>query len=221
MKKKILLCLALLLCGCQTKQEVVSNENSSIVYEIFPYSFYDSDSNGVGDLKGITSKLDYIQSLGAGYIWLTPISQSPTYHKYDVVDYMSIDTIFGTIDDFDNLVSEANNRNIGIIFDLVLNHTSSKHPWFKQAQSDLLNNRCEEEGNMCNWYNFSTEKKANYTLMGGGYYYESGFWSEMPDLNLDEPKVRDEIEKIVKFWIDHGVSGFRLDAPYHYYNGNT
>ena len=220
MKKKILLCLALLLCGCQTKQEVVSNENSSIVYEIFPYSFYDTDSNGVGDLKGITSKLDYIQSLGAGYIWLTPISQSTTYHKYDVVDYMSIDKQFGTMEDFDELVSEAKNRNIGIVFDLVLNHTSSNHPWFEQAQDDLLKNRCNEEGNMCNWYNFSKEKKTGYTIMGGGYYYESVFWSGMPDLNLDEPAVRDEIEKIVKFWIDRGVSGFRLDAPYHYYNGN-
>ena len=221
MRKKLLLCITLLLCGCQSKQEIVSNENSSIVYEIFPYSFYDSDGNGVGDLNGIIEKLDYIQSLGAGYIWLTPISQSMTYHKYDVVDYMSIDSIFGTIENFETLVSEAKTRNIDIVFDLVLNHTSSKHPWFKQAQDDLLNNRCNEKASMCNWYNFSTEKKTGYTLMGGGYYYESVFWSEMPDLNLDEPAVREEIKKIVKFWIDKGVKGFRLDAPYHYYNGNV
>ena len=218
--KKLLLCLALLLCGCQVKEEV-SNENSSIVYQIFPYSFNDSDGNGVGDINGITSKLDYIQSLGAGNIWLTPISKSPTYHKYDVIDYMSIDPLFGTIEDFDKLVEEANNRNIGIVFDLVLNHTSSKHPWFIQAKEDLLNNRCDNEDAKCNWYNFSTEKKADYTMLGSGYYYESGFWSEMPDLNLDEPKVRKEIEKIVQFWIEHGVSGFRLDAPYHYYGGNA
>ncbi|MGN1344888.1 MAG: alpha-amylase family glycosyl hydrolase, partial [Traorella sp.] len=97
MKKVLLyLCLALLLCSCQKQEESVSNENSSIVYEIFPYSFYDTDENGVGDLKGITEKLDYIQDLGAGYIWLTPISQSPSYHKYDVVDYMSVDSLFGT-----------------------------------------------------------------------------------------------------------------------------
>ena len=218
--KKLLLCLALLLCGCQVKEEV-SNENSSIVYQIFPYSFNDSDGNGVGDINGITNKLDYIQSLGAGNIWLTPISESPTYHKYDVIDYMSIDPLFGTIEDFDKLVEEANNRNIGIVFDLVLNHTSSKHPWFIQAKEDLLNNRCDNEDSKCNWYNFSTEKKADYTMLGSGYYYESGFWSEMPDLNLDEPKVRKEIEKIVQFWIEHGVSGFRLDAPYHYYGGNA
>ena len=218
--KKLLLCLALLLCGCQMKEEV-SNENSSIVYQIFPYSFNDSDGNGVGDINGITSKLDYIQSLGVGNIWLTPITESPTYHKYDVIDYMSIDPLFGTIEDFDKLVEEANNRNIGIVFDLVLNHTSSKHPWFIQAKEDLLNNRCDNEDSKCSWYNFSTEKKADYTMLGNGYYYESGFSSEMPDLNLDEPKVREEIEKIVQFWIGHGVSGFRLDAPYHYYGGNA
>lgn len=218
--KKLLLCLALLLCGCQSNKEI-SNENSSIVYQIFPYSFNDSDGNGVGDINGITSKLDYIQSLGTGSIWLTPISESPTYHKYDVIDYMSIDPLFGTIEDFDKLVEEANERNIGIVFDLVLNHTSSKHPWFIQAKEDLLNNRCDEEGSMCNWYNFTTEKKNGYTMLGSGYYYESGFWSEMPDLNLDEPKVREEIEKVVQFWIEHGVSGFRLDAPYHYYGGNA
>ena len=218
--KKLLLCLALLLCGCQSKEEV-SNENSSIVYQIFPYSFYDSDGNGVGDINGITKKLDYIQSLGAGSIWLNPISESPTYHKYDVIDYMSVDPIFGTIEDFDTLVEEANSRNIGIIFDLVLNHTSSKHPWFIQAKEDILNNRCDEEDSKCSWYNFTNEKKNGYTMMGNGYYYESGFWSEMPDLNLDEPKVREEIEKVVQFWIDHGVKGFRLDAPYHYYGGNA
>lgn len=219
--KKLLLCLALLLCACQKKEEVVSNENSSIVYEIFPYSFYDTDENGVGDLKGITEKLDYIQSLGAGYIWLTPITKSPTYHKYDVVNYMEVDPMFGNLEDFDTLVSEAEKRNIGIVFDLVLNHTSSQHPWFIQAKEDVQNNRCEEEGNMCDWYNFSSEKKTGYTSMGKNQYYESVFWSEMPDLNLDNEEVRQEIEKIVKFWIDHGVAGFRLDASLHYYGGNA
>lgn len=218
--KKLLLCFVLLLCGCQSKIEV-SNENSSIVYQIFPYSFRDSDGNGVGDLNGITSQLDYIQSLGAGYIWMTPVSESTTYHKYDVVNYTSIDPQFGTMEDFDQLITEANNRNIGIVLDLVLNHTSSKHPWFIQAQKDIINNRCEEEDSKCNWYNFTKEKKTGYTMMGGGYFYESVFWSGMPDLNLDEPKVREEIEKVIHFWIEHGVSGFRLDAPYHYYNGNA
>lgn len=217
--KKIILCLVLLLCGCQAKEEV-SNKNSSIVYQIFPYSYHDSDGNGVGDLKGIINKLDYIQSLGAGSIWLTPISESPTYHKYDVVDYMSVDPIFGTIEDFDLLVKEASHRNIDIVFDLVLNHTSSMHPWFIQAKQDVLNNRNDEESKS-KWYNFTTENKTGYTMLGKGYYYESEFWSEMPDLNLDEPKVRDEIEKIVQFWINHGVKGFRLDAPYHYYGGNA
>ncbi len=217
--KKIILCLMLLLCGCQTKEQI-TNTNSSIVYEIFTYSYSDSDGNGVGDLKGITNKLDYIQSLGAGSIWLTPITKSPTYHKYDVVDYLSVDPIFGTIEDFDLLVEEAGNRNIDIIFDLVLNHTSSSHPWFIEAKEDVLNNYYGEDSK-ANWYNFTTENKSGYTMLGNGYYYESGFWSEMPDLNLDEQKVRDEIEKIVEFWIGHGVKGFRLDAPYHYYGGNA
>ncbi|MGN1344032.1 MAG: alpha-amylase family glycosyl hydrolase, partial [Traorella sp.] len=109
----------------------------------------------------------------------------------------------------------------GIVLDLVLNHTSSQHPWFIQAKNDFMNDECDKEGSMCNWYNFSTEKKTGYTSLGNNKYYESVFWSEMPDLNLDELAVREEIEKIVKFWIDHGVSGFRLDAPYHYYNGNV
>lgn len=220
MRKWLLLTLILLLTAC-SNQTKVSNENSSIVYEIFPYSYYDSDNNGVGDLKGITAKLDYIQSLGVGQIWLTPVSDGASYHMYDVVDYKNIAPIFGTMEDFDQLVSEAKERNIGIIFDLVLNHTSSKHPWFIQAKEDILNGRCDEEGSKCDWYNFSDEKKTGYTSMGGGYSYESVFWSEMPDLNLDNEEVREEIKSIVRFWLDHGVAGFRLDASYHYYAGNV
>lgn len=220
MRKWLLFSLIFLLVGC-SKQTIVSNENSSIVYEIFPYSYYDSDNNGVGDLNGITEKLDYIQSLGVGNIWLTPISDGESYHMYDVVDYKSIDPIFGTMEDFDRLVAEAQDRNIGIIFDLVLNHTSSKHPWFIQAKEDVINGRCDEVGSKCDWYHFSTEKKTGYTSMGKGYSYESVFWSEMPDLNLDNEEVRKEIQSIVEFWLDHGVAGFRLDASYHYYAGNT
>lgn len=221
--KKALLCLLLAatcLSGC-TYEEAVSNENSSIVYEIFPSSFYDTNADGVGDINGIIQKLDYIQSLGAGSIWLTPISDGESYHLYDVTNYMDIDPLLGTLEDFDQLIIEAEKRNIRIIVDLVLNHTSSKHPWFIEAKKDDLNNECEKPGSKCQWYNFSNENGNGKTHLGNGIYYESGFWSEMPDLNLDNQEVRLEIEKIIKFWIDRGIGGFRLDAVYHYFAGNA
>jgi len=221
--KKALLCLLLAatcLSGC-TYEEAVSNENSSIVYEIFPSSFYDTNADGVGDINGIIQKLDYIQSLGAGSIWLTPVTDGESYHLYDVTNYTDIDPMLGTLDDFDRLVSEAKKRNISILVDLVLNHTSSKHPWFIEAKKDALNNECEKPGSKCQWYNFSNENGNGKTHLGNGIYYESGFWSEMPDLNLDNQEVRLEIEKIIKFWIDRGIGGFRLDAVYHYFAGNV
>lgn len=213
--------LLILISGCAGKQPEISNENSSIVYEIFPSSFYDTDKNGVGDLNGIMMKLDYIQSLGAGAIWLTPVTDGASYHLYDVTDYMNIDPLLGTMEDFDRLVMEAEKRNIGIILDLVLNHTSSKHPWFIEAKQDALEGRCDEPGSKCRWYNFSSEPGNGTTMLANNLYYESGFWSEMPDLNLDNEEVRQEIKRIVEFWIEHGVSGFRLDAAYHYYGGNA
>lgn len=222
--KKALVCLLLAatcLSGCTSTTEAVSNENSSIVYEIFPSSFYDTDGNGVGDLKGITEKLDYIQSLGAGAIWMTPYTDGASYHLYDVTDYLNVDPLLGTMEDFEELEAEAQKHHIDLYMDLVINHTSSKHPWFIEAKTNVLNGTCDQTGSKCDWYNFSQEPGNGKSALGNGWYYEALFWSEMPDLNLDNEEVRAEIENIVKFWMDKGIDGFRLDAVLHYYASNA
>ncbi len=212
-------------------------------YEIFVYSFYDSDGDGIGDLKGVTEKLDYVNDgddttdidLGCNEIWLMPISPSPTYHKYDITDYKEIDPQYGTLEDFDELLSKCHERGVNLIIDLVLNHTSNEHPWFKEAASYLKEH--QEIANLYNdsdpipellaecpylyYYNFSREKQAGFEKLGGTeWYYEARFWSGMPDLNLDNDKVKEEIAQITKFWIDRGVDGFRLDAVTSYYTEN-
>lgn len=209
-------------------------------YEVFVYSFYDSDGDGIGDLRGLLDKLDYINDgddttdtdLGCNEIWLMPIMPSPTYHKYDVKDYMDIDPQYGTMEDFDALISACNDRGVRVIIDLVLNHTSSQHPWF-QAAKDYLTKKSGEKDSEAflseadklecpylDYYNFSSEQLEGYEpLQGTDYYYEARFWSEMPDLNLDSEAVRQEISGITDFWTDHGVSGFRLDACTYFYTG--
>lgn len=220
MKKVVILFLLVsLLFGCAPKKEV-TNKNGSVYYEIFVASFHDSDGDGVGDLNGIIEKLDYLQDLGVSGIWLMPIHPSNTYHKYDVLDYMAIDESYGTIEDFKALVQEAKKHNIDIIIDLVLNHTSSKHPWFKEAKDAVMNDACDTT-NKCEYYHFSKSIKKGYTRIHDQLFYEAVFWSEMPDLNLANQDVRKEIEGIVDFWLDLGVKGFRLDAPYHYFDHNT
>lgn len=217
--KKLLVVLCVLMClsGCASTEYV----ESDVYYEIYVGSFNDSDGDSIGDLNGITEKLDYLKDLGIGGIWLMPISESDTYHKYDVIDYMSIDEDYGTIEDFEKLCSEAEKKNVDIIIDLVLNHSSSKHPWFIEAKTNFLNNDCDKEDSKCDYYHFSDEYSDGYTKIDDNHYYESVFWSEMPDLNLDNPEIREEIMTIVDFWIDKGVDGFRLDAVYHYYGGNV
>lgn len=190
-------------------------------YEIFVYSFYDTDKDGYGDLNGVTKKLDYIKDMGFNGIWLMPVHPSPTYHKYDVSDYYSIDKLYGSLDDFDNLITEAHKRNITVILDLVVNHTSTNHQWFKDAQAAVK--RGDMTNKYVNYYNFSNKSANGYTQVSGtNYYYESQFWSGMPDLNLDNAEVRNEINDIMKFWlIEHNVDGFRLDAVTSYYTGNV
>lgn len=220
MKKILILFLLVsLLFGCAPKKEATNN-NGSVYYEIFVASFHDSDGDGVGDLNGIIEKLDYLQDLGISGIWLMPIHPSNTYHKYDVLDYMAIDESYGTIEDFKVLVQEAKKHNIDIIIDLVLNHTSSKHPWFKEAKDAVMNDTCDTT-NKCEYYHFSESIKKGYARIHDRLFYEAVFWSEMPDLNLANQDVRTEIESIVDFWLDLGVKGFRLDAPYHYFDHNT
>ena len=204
-------------------------------YEIFLYSYYDSNGDGIGDIQGLISKLDYLNDgddttdsdLGVNGIWLMPVAQSTTYHKYDVVDYMSIDTEYGTLDDFKQLVDECHARGINVIIDMVINHSSSQNDWFLQATDYIkgLNGKepSVEECPYFDYYNFTKEKVGNIHCQVGDtdWYYEAQFWSEMPDINLESDLVREEFAKITQFWFDLGVDGFRLDAVGEYYSGQT
>jgi len=192
----------------------------AVFYEVFVRSFSDSDGDGTGDLRGLAAKLDYIKDLGANAVWLMPIFPSPSEHGYDTIDYMNINKSYGTIDDFNFLIAEAKKRNIRIILDLMVNHTSDRHPWFKKSLNKIppYDNyylwRDKPPGGK--WFVYGKDKP----VLNGGWRYNPqrrqffyAYFSEcMPDLNLKNPLVRDEFKKIAKFWLDKGVSGFRLDA---------
>ena len=191
-----------------------------VIYEIFPGSFADASGDGLGDLAGVTAKADYISSLGVGAVWLTPIYPSPSYHGYDVTDYCAINPSMGTLDDFDAMLSALHERNLSLLLDLVLNHTSKEHPWFLAACEALASGT---ESPYINYYNFSKETGANMHAVPGadGWYYLGEFGDHMPDLNLDSEAVRAEIAQVLSFWLARGVDGFRLDATTHYYGGST
>lgn len=204
------------------------DDNYRNYYEIFVYSFYDSDGDGIGDLNGVTEKLDYIEEMGFNGIWLMPIMQSTTYHKYDVVDYCSIDAEYGTIEDFENLVEACHERGIRVVIDFVINHSSSQHQWFVEACDYLraLPEGEEPDLDECpyvDYYHFAEEQVNGtyYPVSGTNWYYEGGFWSEMPDLNLASDALREELEEISSFWIDMGVDGFRMDAALHFEENDT
>ncbi len=200
-------------------------------YEIFVGSFYDSNEDGIGDLAGITEKLDYLntgdpdseQDLKVNGLWLTPIMPSPSYHKYDVTDYYDIDPAFGNLEDFETLVTEAKQRGIAVIMDLVINHTASDHPWFKKALASFEADATAGEQTYREYYVFKETNESGYTPVPGHeeWAYESRFWSGMPDLNLDNPAVKEELAKIIAFWLEKGIAGFRLDATSHYFEGDT
>ncbi len=209
-----ILIFILLISGCSNK--VSKND---VYYEIFIGSFADSNQDGVGDINGIIDKLPYLDDLGVKGIWLMPINTSDSYHKYDVIDYYQIDKQYGSNEDFKNLIKSAKNKDIDIIIDLVINHTSSKHPWFIKAKQAKLNNKCQEVKE-CSYYNFVDKFENGYAKISNDIYYEARFYEGMPDLNLHNPEVIAEIKNIIKYYLDLGVSGFRLDAVYHYFNGN-
>ncbi len=181
----------------------------AVFYEIFVRSFYDTDGNGIGDFNGITEKLDYLQELGINAIWLMPIHPSPSYHGYDVINYYAVNPEYGTMDDFKHLLQEAHNRGIRIIIDLVLNHTSNQHPFFRDAVNP--NSKYHD------WYIWSDTNQGNgwHPLQPDGYYFGL-FCDCMPDLNYRNPEVTAQMENVVRYWLeDIGVDGFRVDAAKH------
>jgi glycosidase len=206
-------------------QVIPMDDKYRTYYEVFLYSYEDSDGDGIGDLAGLTKKLDYIQDLGFTGIWLMPIMPSPTYHKYDVTDYYAIDPVYGTMDDFDAFLAACKEKGIRVILDLVMNHSSSRHPWFTQASDYLSTLEGAPDPELCpyfNYYHFSQEKLdgSYYTVPGSEWYYEGRFTADMPDLNLMDEGVREEFRQIITFWLDKGVAGFRIDAAKEFESGS-
>lgn len=205
------------------------DDNYRAYYQIMPYSYSDSNGDGVGDLKGIIDKIDYIADLNYTGIYLNPVCSAYSYHKYDVMDYYAIDSQFGTLDDFDTLVSTAHAKGLKVLFDLVINHTSNRHPWFKAASQAALAG--ETDNQYYKYYNFSSTYPGSgwHVLTGSNpaIYFEGQFYDGMPDLNLqsvlDDPtcELGNELSNIMAFWItSHKVDGFRLDAVTSYFTGN-
>ncbi|GMQ57063.1 alpha-amylase family glycosyl hydrolase [Vallitalea sediminicola] len=226
----LLLTISLVVSGCTTSKEKIStmeNSPNGVWYEIFVRAFADSDGDGVGDINGVIEKLDYLNDndsstnddLGINGIWLMPINPSPSYHGYDITDYYDINPDYGTLDDFEHLLEEAHKRNIKVIMDLVLNHSSSKHPWFVEAVGD-------ENSAYRDYYDIVPEDSEEYDFdkqvwghnawnkIGSNYYYAI-FWDGMPDFNYSSETLRDEMVEVATYWLEKGVDGFRVDAVPH------
>ena len=189
-----------------------------VAYQIYPKSFKDSNGDGVGDLKGITEKLDYLQQLGIDILWLSPVYKSPFIDQgYDISDYYAIDPLFGTMEDMEELIAEGKKRGISIIMDLVVNHCSSHHEWFQKALAD-------PDGPYADYFYFieSDKEPNNWESYFGGSvwepvpgtnkYYLHSFHKDQPDLNWQNPVLREEIYRMINWWLDKGIAGFRIDA---------
>ena len=189
-----------------------------VAYQIYPKSFKDSNGDGVGDIKGITEKLDYLQDLGIDILWLSPVYKSPFIDQgYDISDYYAIDPLFGTMEDMEELIAEGKKRDISIIMDLVVNHCSSHHEWFQKALAD-------PDGPYADYFYFieSDKEPNNWESYFGGSvwepvpctnkYYLHSFHKDQPDLNWQNPVLREEIYKMINWWLDKGIAGFRIDA---------
>lgn len=214
---------------CSDPAIITPNESGwwrdDVFYEIFVRSFFDTNANGKGDLAGVTAKLDYLNDgdpasttdLGIDGVWLMPIFESPSYHGYDVVDYLQIDSEYGTLEQFDTLIAEAHARGIKVIIDLVLNHTSNQHPWFLSAKQGpdapyrdyyVWRDSRPSPGWTQPW---GSGEVWHYERESDSFYY-GVYWSGMPDLNWKNPVVEEEFVGIMKFWLARGVDGFRVDA---------
>ncbi|MCR5824520.1 MAG: hypothetical protein K6G60_08845 [Lachnospiraceae bacterium] len=228
-------------CGGTTESVPVAAEkvpdpiddNYRVFYQIFVGSFSDSDGDGIGDLKGIINRMDYLndgdinsgKSLGVQGIWLSPVFKSPSYHKYDVTDYYTIDPAFGSEDDLKELIDLCHERNVKVIADLVLNHTSSDNSWFSKFKDAHKNGYTDSE-----FYDFYTWAYKD-SIPGGrtfrqipgcsDQYYECNFSSDMPELNFDNETVRKVVRNVAEYWLDRGVDGFRFDAVKYIYFGDT
>ncbi len=224
--KAALFLIALLTAGRVSPAQEQANRwyDHAVIYEIYPRSFQDSNGDGIGDLNGITSRLDYLKQLGIDAIWITPFFPSPNLDfGYDISDYVSVAPEYGTLADWDRLVSEANKHGIRILVDFVLNHTSDQHPWFKESRSSRTNPKRD-------WYVWrsgggAAQPPTHWTSIFGGYtwtwdpstkqWYYHVFLPQQPDVNWNNPQLRKAMYDVVRFWLDHGASGFRLDAtPY-------
>ena len=195
-----------------------------VIYHIYPRSFADSNGDGIGDLPGIIGKLDYLAELGAGIIWLGPVYRSPDADNgYDISDYLDIDPKYGTMADMERLIEQAAQRDIRVVMDLVVNHTSDEHPWFVQSRDKQSPYRdyyiwrpgkTDARGNRLppnNWTSFFGEGCWEYDEKSGEYYLHL-FAKKQPDLNYQNPKVLEEVKKIMRFWLNKGIAGFRCDV---------
>ena len=204
--------------------------NARVYYQIFVGSFSDSNGDGLGDLRGIINRFDYLNdgdpnsglSLGIEGIWLSPIFTSPSYHKYDCTDYYEVDPKFGTMEDLKELIDLCHARGVQIILDLVVNHTSTRHVWFQKFLTAHQN--YDESDPYYNFYTWSTGSmpgRSFHKLGNTSHFYEGNFSGEMPELNYDNPAVRQAMVDVAKFYLDLGVDGFRFDAAKYIYYGET
>jgi oligo-1,6-glucosidase len=200
---------------------------TAVVYQIYPRSFADSNGDGIGDLPGIIGRLDYLADLGVDVLWLSPVYPSPQDDNgYDISDYQNIDPVFGTLDDFDTLVTQAHRRGLKIVMDLVVNHTSDEHPWFVESRSSRNNpkrdwywwrppragmNGGDPGAEPTNWRSFFSGPTWDYDEHTGEYYLHL-FSRKQPDLNWENPEVRQAVYAMMRWWVDRGVDGFRMDV---------
>lgn len=208
-------------------------EDDAVGYQIFMASFADSDGDGMGDIQGVISKLDYLDDLGVDVLWLTPFQQSNSYHGYDIKDYFTVDPRFGTLDDYRELLYKAHERGMKVLLDFVLNHTSTSNPWFEKSQKLVKETVKMPDGSLKvidyrNFYNWTNDDNVPQTgdaakqwfRDSNGYWYYSSFNSGMPELNFDYQATRDAILQVALYWMSFGLDGFRLDAVKHIYMAN-